>query len=350
MKIWTTFIIVLLALSLVGCADDSSSDSDQDDDATDDDMADDDDAADDDVADDDVADDDVADDDTSPDDCSVPLYEQITSLTLDLPDSGDPTDVYFPADAAAVDLPLALLLQGALVDKQYYASFAGQVAGYGFVVAVPNHRRTGLLAGLYPDLRTIGEALAFFTAADVDPESPLFGRVDENTLLLLGHSFGGAAALYAIQDKCMFPFCTGGFSRPAELKAAALYAAHLTTAGVAPPIQNGDIAVALTSGSVDGVATPDEMDASYVALQAPPKALITALGANHFGICDINNPPGADPDASPPTLPQEVANETLARWSALFLRAHALDDACAYDYIHGDGATTDANVEITAEP
>ena len=52
----------------------------------------------------------------------------------------------------------------------------------------------------------------------------------------------------------------------------------------------------------------------------------------------------------PPTLDQSIATETIARWSALFLRAHALDDEVAYRYIYDTGDAADDNVRIRAQP
>lgn len=41
-----------------------------------------------------------------------------------------------------------------------------------------------------------------------------------------------------------------------------------------------------------------------------------------------------------------VAMETVARWTATLLRAYALDDADAYDYVTNVRAAADANVDV----
>ena len=47
-----------------------------------------------------------------------------------------------------------------------------------------------------------------------------------------------------------------------------------------------------------------------------------------------------------PELDQKISIETNARWTALFLRAHALNDAAAMEYIRKTGRFLDPNVEV----
>ena len=74
----------------------------------------------------------------------APLYDDFASFSTVIAGNGDEADIYYPvlADATPVDnLPMALFLQGALVDKSFYADYASQVARYGFIVVAPNHER-----------------------------------------------------------------------------------------------------------------------------------------------------------------------------------------------------------------
>ncbi|MEG5042517.1 MULTISPECIES: hypothetical protein [unclassified Microcoleus] len=105
--------------------------------------------------------------------------------------------------------------------------------------------------------------------------------------------------------------------------------------------------MALIQGDIDSVALPDRSQSTFDNIQTPPKALITVMGANHFGITDLNNPPGANPDRNTATLERAVGIETIARWSALFLRANMLNDRGAFDYIYSQGDALDPNVRIT---
>jgi predicted dienelactone hydrolase len=75
----------------------------------------------------------------------APQFESAVSYSTTIPrsDGGvDPADIYYPVlsstDPEQSSLPIALFLQGALVDKSDYSTFASTVARYGFVVVVPN--------------------------------------------------------------------------------------------------------------------------------------------------------------------------------------------------------------------
>ena len=102
-------------------------------------------------------------------------------------------------------------------------------------------------------------------------------------------------------------------------------------------------------GNLDGIATPARAQGTYEQIQDPHKALITILGANHYGITNTNNPLGPIPDSSTPTLEQAVAVETVARWSALFLRASVLDDRDAFDYVYSTGDALDENASVISQ-
>lgn len=115
------------------------------------------------------------------------------------------------------------------------------------------------------------------------------------------------------------------------------------------PINNYGIPTALIQGTAEGVALPFRAKGTYDNIQNPPKALISISGANHYGISNTNNPDGPRPDPSNPTIRQDVAVETVARWSGLFLRASVLDDKKAFDYVYSTGDALDKNVKVTSQ-
>ncbi|MCP4716241.1 MAG: hypothetical protein GY868_14075 [Deltaproteobacteria bacterium] len=277
-----------------------------------------------------------------------------------MPANDDPVDVYYPAeestDNATSLFPIALLLQGAYCDKSLYSEFARTVAGYGFIVVVPNHWRAfeiyGVpMEGLLAEGQQLYDVLDFMVAENSNVASQLYGRVDTTRLVMLGHSFGSANVMMAIQDKCPPPFCPEGtsFTRPQELMAVAL-------SGIKSPVygwlltRNQGLPLAIVNGELDSNATYDETLTTYQRIKDPPRAVVLVKGANHYGLCNVNNPAGPSPDEHIPTLAQEVSIETSARWSALFLRAHALDDQEAWDYIYKNGAYLDSNVEVLSDP
>lgn len=281
-----------------------------------------------------------------------PLYEQVRRYTTTIAADGDPADVYYPVlpSATADQLPIALMLQGALVDKADYSNYAEEVASYGFVVVVPNNERTAIgpdgqpVTGLLADEQQVNDVLNQMKAEDADAGSPIFEIVDTETLGLLGHSFGGYVGLAAIQGICDPRVCSGGYTRPTELKAGIFYGTNFQNPiGTFPAINNEDIPVGLVTGTLDGVAVFDEAISTYVKVEDVPKALIAVEGANHYG---ITNEDSLTRDPNRPTLDQVTATETIGRWSGLFLRAHLLDDRAAWDYVYDTGSDLDPNVNV----
>jgi dienelactone hydrolase len=273
------------------------------------------------------------------------------------PVNNDPTDIYFPnpldLQTSNYSFPVALLLQGALVDKSFYSEYARQVAQYGFVVVVPNHARLvspGLPPLLAPETAQLGAVLTQVSAENTRSTSPIAGRIDTQKLGLLGHSFGGAVGLSAIGNLCPAGFCVGSFNRPSNLLAGAFFGANLRNQVTQQflPISNDGIAIALLQGDLDGRALPFRAEATYANIATPPKALITLEGVNHFGITNVGTPAGAVPDPIAQTLAQDLSIETTARWSALFLRATMLHDAAAFDYVFNSGDALDPNARVSA--
>lgn len=287
-----------------------------------------------------------------------PLYSSVNSYNTTITTNGDYANIYFPVISDSnmnhQKIPIALLLPGSRVDTSQYSQFASIVARYGFTVVVPKHVRSipnfGF-TGLVPEASQINDVLDFMITENSNPNSPIANTLDVDNLVLLAHSFGGAVGLTAIDNSCIYPVCEGEFERPKQLQAAAFYAAS-TSVGIGEfiPIRNEGIPIALIRGTLDGSSvTPQATQKNYELIQAPPKALITVEGANHYGITNINNPAGARTDPNTPTLSQEKSIETIARWSALFLRAYALDDSGALDYINNAGDALDENVTVISE-
>ena len=290
-----------------------------------------------------------------------PLFETSASYTTTIPRTGggsDPASIYYPvisgSGAVPGNLPIALLLQGALVDQTNYSNFAGIVAQYGFAVVVPNHVRTlvdpvaGPFPGLFPEQQQVLDVLAFLKTENANATAPIAGQLDPTQLGLLGHSFGGAVGLAAVQNTCVPILCTGSYTRPPELKAGAFYGASFFDPrfqNTIPSINNQGVPVALIAGSRDGVTNLANVAATYDQIQGLPKALITVLGTNHYGITNTDN---LIREPIRPTLEQSVATETIARWSALFLRANILSDEQAFDYVFNTGDALDPNVTATA--
>ena len=289
----------------------------------------------------------------------LPQFEQTSRYSTIISANSDLADVYYPnppgLHTSNYTFPVALLLQGALVDKSFYSDYASQVARYGFVVVVPNHFRPfptnpSAPLSLLAETSEIEAVLSQMTIENTNPTSAIAGIVDTKRLGLLGHSFGAAVGLSAIANQCLKFLCQKPFTLPKELLAGAFYGANLRDQGTNKfiPIPNDKIGVELIQGDRDGVALPERAKRTFENIQTPPKALVTLRGANHFGITNVNNPAGALPDSIAPTLEQSVEVETIARWSGLFLRSSLLNDQSASDYIYSSGDALDPNVSVNS--
>ncbi len=283
----------------------------------------------------------------------------IKRFTTTIAPDGDQADIYYPQLPRflrnTVELPIALMLQGALVDKSDYSNFASQVASYGFVVVVPNNRRTLIgpggqpFTGLFPEQEQVNQVLAQMRVEDRNPSSPIFKIVDTDKLGLLGHSFGGGAGLGATQEEfCLPGICSGNYTRPPELKAGIFYGTNFRDqlTGRFLPIANDNIPIGLIEGSLDSVALPAASRATYDQILNPPKALITVAGANHYGITNEDNPLR---EPNRPTIDQATATATIARWSGLFLRASMLGNQQVFDGLFRVGDALDPNVSIISQ-
>jgi alpha/beta superfamily hydrolase len=290
----------------------------------------------------------------------APIFESAVSYSTTIPrsDGGvDTADIYRPVlsgtNSQQNSLPIALLLQGALVDKSDYSTFAKTVARYGFVVIVPNHIRTaisptGAVTGLLAEQQQVNDVLTYIQAENSRPSSPIANSIDISTLVLLGHSFGGAVGIAAIQGNCFPTLCTGSFTRPQELKGGVFFGTNFRIGQSSERriiVDNDRIPLALVQGNRDGVASPSNAVLTYAGIQDPPKAFISLPGANHYGITNDDN---LIRETIRPTLEQDVGIETIARWSALFLRGTVLEDQGAFDYVFKSGDALDPNVNVTS--
>ena len=252
--------------------------------------------------------------------------------------SGDPADVYYPDPpdlrTGSYTFPVVLLLQGAKVARGFYGGVAAGVARYGFIVVVPDHTSNNIGGpGLYAELGEIAAASAQMKIEALSATAPVRGVVDTTRIALMGHSYGGASGLSGMANACFppIPLCT--FTRPPDLVAGAFYGTNLATPilGV-PALDTGGLPVLVVQGDRDGKALPADAQKTYDQIQKRPKAIISLIGANHYGVTDVDNPTGADPEVNAQTLDHAEGVASTARWIGVFFAA----------FLHGDTAARGA--------
>ena len=284
----------------------------------------------------------------------IPPPGDAGTTSMDAGDAGvgDPADVYYPdppdLHTASYSFPVVLLFQGAKVGRGFYSSVATLVAGYGFIVVIPDHMSNNIGgAGLYAELSQIAAVGAQMKLEAASATAPVRGVVNTGRVALMGHSYGGASGLSGMANMCFppVPLCT--FTRPPEIVAGAFYGTNLATPllGV-PALDTGALPVLLVQGDKDGKALPADGQATYNQIQKRPKAIITLLGANHYGVTDVDNPAGADPEANPQTLDHAAGIASNGRWIGVFFSAFLSGDMAARAALRTAGML-DPNVTIT---
>jgi len=263
--------------------------------------------------------------------------------------TNDGTNVYYPTNVSGT-LPVALLLQGAKVHRQYYSEYARAIASYGFIVVTPNHKRLNFVdLNYYTSTAQIGETLAWMASENTNASSPLAGHIDTNSMVLLGHSFGGATGLSIAESKCSIPFCTGlTFTLPSAVKAASFYGTNNAILGIYPSIDN-KIPVQLVQGQSDGMAEPAQAETTYTKIANGHKQIVRVTGANHYGITNVQSPSGAEAEVNTQASTQAASIETTSRWAALWLKAQ-LGNTAAASYVYTTGDAADTDVTVTSAP
>lgn len=283
------------------------------------------------------------------------MLEEIARCSSKWKTLGNPIDIYYPNPVYLPSkpkrtFPIAFLLPGFQVDRFYYAHYARQMARHGFVVVVPD----GITAirgraELFARLEQVPVALKEL-ARELEQDTETFGHLlDTQKIILLGHSHGGTLGLDAIRGARTVPVNLGDYSPPKALIAAVFFGTFLWQDNHNLPIDNAQIPIALISGSLDSLISPRETQETYDRIKNSPKAYIMVKGANHYGITNRNHPPGSPPELSQPKIEQAVAIETIARWSALFVRAYALNEPRARQIYH-QSIQRDPHVEVLTCP
>ncbi len=271
------------------------------------------------------------------------LYESgcVYAITV----GSDPVDLYIPNAPKTDTLYTAIYMQGAMVDKGFYSTYAKQLTTYGFIVAIPNHK--SFSGNNMTENKAFNAVWDFVKNATKDNASPLFERTSTAKVAVMGHSNGGMASVGIIGNTCGQPTCSGSYQAPAELSAGVLYGTNtvMPVIGTVSAFNTRNIPTIFLQGRIDGKAKYDDTVKTFDKTTGSPVLLVGMNGMNHYGTCDVNNPQGAQADSNKPTTDQAVGIETTSRWAGLFLRAHLFGDNDAKTWIYDGSGDAVAKVD-----
>lgn len=254
-------------------------------------------------------------------------------------------DVYYPANSS--NLPIVVLFQGGNVHSSFYSKYAARIASSGYVVYVGQRCTTFIVQYfIYPPASLGNKALSLAKDQNQDSTSPLFGKIDTSKVGFLGHSLGGVVAIFAMNNICEFPFCDSEYSFMNEVKGGIFYGSGLganfnKSRFYVNPTTGKGIPIGYIQGSLDGANKPTTGRGSYENSIAT-KAYFTIDGSNHYGITDINNPFGANPEVNSSTLSQSDSLSKISESSILFLNAYLKSGSIT----NGNSGITGVGLEI----
>lgn len=192
-----------------------------------------------------------------------------------------PTEVYYPANVAGDNVPLAngkfqtiAFGHGFVMTFDAYANVWKALVPNGFIVALPKTEGSAS-----PSHGEFGKDLAFvlqwFQSAGKDNQSFFYNKIDTLNCAM-GHSMGGGAAFLAAQQKTVV-------KRIATLAAAETNPSAIQVArGMSMP------ALVLAGGNDCVTPPPNHQIPMYDSLKSPCKAYVSITGGSHCQMAEDN--------------------------------------------------------------
>jgi predicted dienelactone hydrolase len=184
--------------------------------------------------------------------------------------------VRYPNSNAQAPYPAVAYSPGLGSQKEFNAEVGAHLATHGYVVltfTAPDRN------DIQQKIDGIGTALDTLIAAAQDPASPLFGLVDANRRVVMGHSQGGEAALQ--------------FAATNSNLAAVIAQAPSIGIFVMTPINTITAPTLLQAATEDKLVPFMNAVDNYETQLRSPKQLIVIQGGNHVGFNDVGSPANA---------------------------------------------------------
>ena len=287
-------------------------------------------------------------------------------------------------DAVAVDatqkLPLLVFSHGYGGINRQSLALMEALPSHGFIVAAPEHTGNAqnsltdsfdVAAGnRVPDLSFVIDTML---SRNLDSEDMFFGRIDENLVGALGHSFGGMTTLGS---------ACGWAQAPADTRVKAIAPMSAVIDGERQEAERnspyagfsseqlGSITVpTMLVGGTEDISVPIENNAIAFEqiTQAPILYKVDITGANHThftNVCDIGDflietgfpkenwaNMGAEDLIEPyertcseTSFPMSEFNRLLNLYVVSFFKLHLLEEAAYEDYLSGDFADTETAI------
>lgn len=264
-----------------------------------------------------------------------------------------PTRLIAPMAGGAVApgvFPLVVILHGNGYHWDDYDELGALLASHGLVVVVPQFAN-GFLGGCGGGPSTQQRvqfgmrAVSWALAQSATPGAPLAGHLDASKVLVIGHSWGGAAAEWSMPVVGARAFV---IFDPISLLNNVLEWRSCTTNLFVPDSGTDHLAadyrdvstpvLLLDSGRSGFTSTLAEYRGLY---RSPPLVHVSVQNAMHEDFLDASEamrwlPPGTCYDQSR----LDVFHEEAARWVMRFVRRYVLDDASEDSRVHGFDAFT----------
>jgi predicted dienelactone hydrolase len=245
-----------------------------------------------------------------------------------------PTTVWYPAvegpaaslfgglDATPAEegrpFPLILYCHGFMSWRTDGKYLAEHLAGHGYVVACPDFPLTNFFspggANVLDVVNQPGDVrflIDQLLGQHRDPNSPLYGSIDENRIGVVGLSLGGmTASLVSFHPRLLDPRVklAATLAGPGAMFSKAFY-------------ENHDIPLLAVHGQLDAIVDYETNALATLERAGPRARLVSILGGTHVGFADIVWPSG---DGHPRTQPSSSFLEGLKKaFSRRTHRRHA---------------------------